>query len=100
MNCDMWKAIVEISTALLVTLGGLTQAASLPDRFSLSSDTIKSNVAQTVTVDTARPLVPTHFSVSQNDPNPFNAVTTIEYSLPRQSGVFITINNTERRTRS
>lgn len=89
----MWKHTLVISTALLMTLGVLARAASLSNRFSLPSDTVNSNVARTVPAVTARPLVPAYFSVSQNYPNPFNAVTTIEYSLPQQSGVFITIYN-------
>jgi hypothetical protein len=38
-------------------------------------------------------LLPHRFSVSQNCPNPFNPVTTIEYSLPRRSQVSIEIFN-------
>lgn len=89
----MWKQIWKLATVLLVTAGGSAQAASLSDRSTLASDTVGSSAKQVASDDTARSHVPANYSVSQNYPNPFNAVTTIEYSLPQQSGVFITIYN-------
>ena len=38
-------------------------------------------------------FIPNKFYVSQNYPNPFNPSTTIEYSLPVESSVKITIHN-------
>ncbi len=37
--------------------------------------------------------VPTHFALSQNTPNPFSALTTIQYALPTTANVEITIYN-------
>ena len=37
--------------------------------------------------------VPNDFNVIQNNPNPFNPVTTLRYKLPRESFVNITIYN-------
>jgi hypothetical protein len=37
--------------------------------------------------------VPASFSLSQNHPNPFNSKTAIEYSLPQEGQVKITIYN-------
>src|SRR5574341_706605 len=41
--------------------------------------------------DTNNSKLPTSFAASQNYPNPFNLETTLAYSLPTQSGVYITI---------
>lgn len=38
-------------------------------------------------------IIPGDFSISQNQPNPFNAITTIHYSLPRRSHINIAIYN-------
>jgi len=37
--------------------------------------------------------LPTGFSISQNHPNPFNPMTTIQYNIPKSSHVTLTIYN-------
>jgi flagellar hook assembly protein FlgD len=37
--------------------------------------------------------VPEIFAAQQNYPNPFNSTTTIEYSLPQEAGVYVSIYN-------
>lgn len=41
----------------------------------------------------SRPAIPETYYLKQNYPNPFNPVTTIEYALPEQTDVQITIYN-------
>jgi hypothetical protein len=49
-----------------------------------------SNYSNTIEVDLSKPV---DFTLSQNYPNPFNPSTTINYSLPFESNVKITIFN-------
>jgi hypothetical protein len=48
------------------------------------------NYSNTIEVDLSTPL---DFSISQNYPNPFNPSTSINYSLPSESNVKITVYN-------
>jgi hypothetical protein len=38
-------------------------------------------------------LVPTHYELLQNFPNPFNSVTTIQYGLPKPSTITLAVYN-------
>ncbi len=37
--------------------------------------------------------IPETFATAQNYPNPFNSMTTIEYCLPKEAGVYISVYN-------
>ncbi|MFH2048950.1 MAG: FlgD immunoglobulin-like domain containing protein [bacterium] len=57
-------------------------------------NSVGSSVIVTVTVtNIIEPLIPSEFSLSQNYPNPFNMSTTIEYGLPEQCQISITVYN-------
>ena len=50
-------------------------------------------VYETSILSSQAETVPNDFNVKQNNPNPFNPVTTLRYKLPRESFVNITIYN-------
>ncbi|MHB1050366.1 MAG: LamG-like jellyroll fold domain-containing protein [Bacteroidota bacterium] len=64
------------------------------DRFILN-ETDHTNDVGGITLNVRGPAeLPTVYALSQNFPNPFNPVTTINYQLPEASSVTITIYNT------
>jgi 5-hydroxyisourate hydrolase-like protein (transthyretin family) len=42
---------------------------------------------------TSKNIIPTGFYLEQNNPNPFNKLTTIKFNLPQQAKVTIVITN-------
>jgi hypothetical protein len=46
-----------------------------------------------VSVDDDKPIMASQFSLHPNYPNPFNATTTLKYTLPYRSQVSLTIYN-------
>ena len=51
------------------------------------------NGAKPVGINDASSSIPKEYRMSQNYPNPFNPTTTIEFALPRQSNVRLTVIN-------
>jgi hypothetical protein len=42
---------------------------------------------------TSKKIIPTGFYLEQNNPNPFNNLTTIKFNLPQQAKVTVIITN-------
>lgn len=64
------------------------------DRFITLTDTSDSTFHLGIVAADDRPLlIPDHFDLAQNFPNPFNPTTNIEFSVPYQSDVKIEVYN-------
>jgi len=50
-------------------------------------------VVSTVSVDESLPGLPEEFDLAQNFPNPFNPITRIDFALPEESNIKLTIYN-------
>jgi C1A family cysteine protease len=74
------------TVANFVSLSGVTE-------LSLWAITDSSNAVVGVSASNEVSRLPREFSLSQNYPNPFNLITTIEYALPKDCNVKLTIYN-------
>jgi len=86
----MWKSLMGFVVVLL-TLGVQTVRSSSDQSPPRPREVDQAEMYKATGGDADRSKLPISFTVSQNYPNPFNLETTIEYSLPTQSGVYITI---------
>jgi hypothetical protein len=75
------QALIDAANAIIAALSTTAKAAQLN---SGSSDLMT----------TTEGALPTGYRLEQNSPNPFNPVTTIQFSVPRESHVRLKIYNT------
>nr|MBN2278352.1 T9SS type A sorting domain-containing protein [candidate division Zixibacteria bacterium] len=69
-------------------------ADEVPNWSPLSNIYEATTLTMSLDVDEDGDLIPTEFNLAQNYPNPFNPVTQIEYSVPSNSHVKISVYNT------
>ncbi len=69
-------------------LNSVTHLKSLSDKADII---FRSGIKDILEKDCVYPYLPDDFSLSDNYPNPFNAVTRIRYSLPRSSNIKLTV---------
>ncbi len=87
----MWKRQMGFAVVLL-TLGVQSARSSSNQSHPLRpSEVDQAELYKDTNGDADRSKLPISFAVSQNYPNPFNLETTIEYSLPTHSGVYVTV---------
>ena len=87
----MWKGQIGFAV-MLQTLGVHTARPTANQNSTIEPrDAGQIGMYNSVNGNSDHSTIPISFSVSQNYPNPFNLETTIDYSLPTHSGVYVTI---------
>ncbi len=61
--------------------------------FASVSDTFSVDVLQAGVIEIPKDGIPSKYFLADNYPDPFNSVTTIEYSIPKESDVILTVYN-------
>jgi hypothetical protein len=75
------------------TVKGVYKYSVTATDFGLNESEKTAPIDLTLTSIVGERAIPTEFGLSQNFPNPFNPMTTIEIALPRASGATLTIYN-------
>lgn len=79
---DLFSINIETGSGTLIGATGIQNLTSMAINFGIATS-VKNN----------NKIVPTQFALSQNYPNPFNPSTIIEYALPIEASIKLSIYN-------
>ena len=94
MLCE-WRSADNVTKIAIASADPILDAAVMVDLESGENLSLYGSVNGVLFATYAEkvPVIPTEYSLTQNYPNPFNPVTSIDFGLPENSEVTITVYN-------